>query len=348
MFDAGKHMSPSSALPLESRLDDTSGMRTRLVLLSALLVFTISAPAAEVVRAGRWEFHNSFWMALHQTLMRDASARSARDVSALTPEELATWNAAVAVYRRNAGRGSITFAEPMMALQNDLTQVADDAVAPRLRGPLADAVRSVARVYRARWWPADHVANRFFIGYTAAMVGDAGEEIASAHEAVYRERFPGTIRVDVTPYAVPFGAYTHTLAEGGLTLTIASREEGNRGLTALEVVLHESSHGPVGPGWGTLGTAIQNVSKQKGVEPPRDLWHAILFATTSELTKRSLATRGVTDYVPMSADLLTRAWPQYRKPIETHWVPYLEGKGTLEEAVQRVIDATLERSDAKP
>lgn len=315
-------------------------MKHRFALLSTLLLFAVSSPAAEVVRAGRWEFHNSFWMGLHQTLMHDASAKSPRDVSGLTAAELATWNAAVAVYREHAGRGSITFAEPMVALQNALTQVADDAVAPAIQGPLADSIRRAAPVYRARWWPADHAANRFFIGYTAAMVADAGEEIATAHEAVYRERFPGTIRVDVTPFAVPFGAYTHTLHEGGLTLTISSRDGGNDGLTALEIVLHESSHGPVGPRWGTLGTAIQSVSKAKGIEPPRDLWHAILFATTSELTKRALAARGVTGYVPMSADLLTRAWPQYRTPIETHWYPYLEGRGTLEAAVEKVVSAT--------
>jgi hypothetical protein len=322
-------------------------MRYRLVLLLTLLFCAVNAPAAEVVRAGRWEFHSSFWMGLHQTLMRDASVKSARDLSALTAEELATWNAAVAVYRENAGRGSITFADPMMALQNDLTQIADDAVAPAIDGPVADAMIKAAPVYRARWWAADHAANRFFISYTAAMVSDAGEEIAAAHEAIYRERFPKTIRVDVTPFAVPFGAYTHTLRKGGLTLTISSRDAGNRGLTALEIVLHESSHGPVGPRWGTLGTAIQNVSKKRGIEAPRDLWHAILFATTSELTKRALAARGIPDYVPMSADLLTRAWPQYRAPIETHWSPYLEGTGTLEAAVEKVIAATQEPGDSK-
>ncbi|HET7711627.1 MAG TPA: hypothetical protein VFL80_06830 [Thermoanaerobaculia bacterium] len=314
-------------------------MRRRISLLLMLLL-PLPAAAAEVIRAGRWEFHNSFWMGLHQTLMHDASARKPRDLSTLTPAQLATWNAAVATYKANAGQGSITFAEPMMAVQNALTQAADDAVSVPVAGALGDALRQAAPAYRAHWWPADHAANRFFIGYTSAMVRDAGEELAAAHEAVYGERLPKTIRVDITPFAIPFGAYTHTLADGGLTVTISSREQGNHGLTGLETVLHESSHGLVGPRWGSLGTAIQKISKARGIAPPRDLWHAILFATTSELTRRALAARGASGYIPMSEDLLTRAWPQYRKAIETHWYPYLTGRGTLEAAVESVIAAT--------
>lgn len=47
----------------------------------------------------------------------------------------------------------------------------------------------------------------------------------------------------------------------------------------------------------------------------------------------------MTEYTPSSVDLLTRAWPQYREPIEKHWIPYLDGKGTLEETVNRVVAA---------
>jgi hypothetical protein len=41
----------------------------------------------------------------------------------------------------------------------------------------------------------------------------------------------------------------------------------------------------------------------------------------------------------MADDLLTRAWPQHREPIETFWYPYLDGNGTLENAVANVVRA---------
>jgi hypothetical protein len=308
--------------------------------LAFLLFATTFAHGAEVTRAGRWELHNSFWMNLHQTLMRDAAARTPRELSALPKEHRDAWTAAVNAYAEAWGRkGSITFAQVMMDTQTELAQIADDAVNPPMSGALAAALRGAAPVYRAHWWPADDAANCFFLGYAAAMLRDAGDEVARGHEQAYRTPFPKSVRVDVTAHAVPFGAYTHTLRHVGPAVTISSRASGNQGHRALEMILHESSHSIVFPDYGTLSEAIAAASKRRGIDPPRDLWHAILFATTSELARRALAARGVTDYVPTSIDLLTRAWPTYRVPIETHWMPYLSGKGTLEEAADGVVGA---------
>ena len=301
-------------------------------------MMTTYAGAAEVTRAGRWELHSSFWMNLHQTLMHDASSRQARDFSALSQGERTAWDGAVAVYREAAGRGSITFAQPMRELQNALTHVADDAAKITISGPLADALRRAAPVYRAHWWIADDMANRFHLGYAASMLRDAGEEIARAHETVYGEKFPQSIRVDAAPYAGQFGAYSHPL-DDGFVVTFASRDAGNHGLAALELLLHESSHSVASPREGRLADAIASASKKHGIEPPRDLWHAVLFATTSELTRRALAARGSNEYAGFDHDLLTRAWPKYREPIEQFWRPYLSGRGTLEEAIEKIVAA---------
>jgi hypothetical protein len=228
----------------------------------------------------------------------------------------------------------------MMELQNQLTQVADDATKPGITGPLALAIRQAAPIYRSHWWADDDRVNGFWRSYAAAMLRDAGEELVRAHEAVYRERFSEAIRVDIAPYAGTFGAYSHPLPDG-FVVTIASRVAGNHGLAALEMVLHESSHSVVSPREGSVSRALIASSRKAGIEPPRDLWHAILFATTSELTRRSLARRGATGYLGFDRDLLTRAWPQYREPIEKYWLPYVSGSGTLEEAIDKIVSAGL-------
>lgn len=310
-------------------------MVTRFVFL---LLMATGAQGAEVSRAARWELHNSFWMNLHQTLMHDAAAKTARDTGALSAEQRSAWESAVAAYRETGGSGNLTFARPMVVAQDELTQLADDAVnGGLLRGPLAEALRQAAPVYRAHWWTSDQAANRFYIAYAAAMLRDAGEELALAHEVVYREKMPPSIRVDVAAHAGAFGAYSHWLRNGGFTVTVSSRDSGNHGVAALEIVLHESSHAMVSPRQGTVAKAIADASAAAGIEPPRDLWHAILFATSSELTKRALRARGVDEYVPFSEDLLTRAWPQYRRGIESFWYPYLSGEGTLEQAVANMV-----------
>jgi hypothetical protein len=309
----------------------------RLAIAFLLMSCSVPLAAAEVVRAAPWELHSSFWMSLHQTLIADAMRQAPRELPELSAVERAAWNESVATYRTAGGQGDMTFARPMVITNDGLTQVADDATDPSIDAPLADALKRAAPVYRAHWWAADDKASRFFIGYAAAMLRDAGPELVRAHEVVYRTPWPARILVYVSPEAGPYGAYTMTGRAGGVITTMSCRDPGYQGLRALEMILHESSHAVVSPGRGTVGAAIAAAAKQRGIDPPRDLWHAILFATSSELTRRLLVERGVSNFVPSSEDLFTRAWPKYRQPVEKYWYAYLNGEGTLEEAIARIV-----------
>jgi hypothetical protein len=294
---------------------------------------------AEVVVAGRWELHSSFWMSLHQRLIEEAMRPEPRAAGELSAEEQLAWNEAVAAYRAAGGPGDMTFARPMAITTDALTQVADDAQEPLIGAPLADALLRAAPVYRARWWAGDDAASRFFVAYAAGMLRELGETLVRRHEAAYREAWPARVRVYATPAAGPYGAYTMQGLSGGVITTMSCREEGYQGLRALEMLLHESSHAVVGPRNGTVAAAIAAAARTHGTDVPRDLWHAILFATSSELTRQALAERGIAGFVPSSVDLFARAWPRFREPVEQHWHAYLDGRGTLEEAIERIVAA---------
>jgi hypothetical protein len=309
----------------------------RAFAMSLLFACALTSSASEVVRVSPWELHSSFWMSLHQTLLDDAMRPTPRVLTELTAGERTAWDEAVAAYRTAGGNGDMTFARPMIITNDGLTQVADDATEPVIDAPLADALKRAAPVYRRHWWTADDKANRFFIAYAAAMLRDAGMELVRSHETVYRTAWPQRILVYIAPYGGPYGAYTMTGRAGGVITTMSCRDAGYQGLRALEMLLHESSHAVVGPMNGTVAAAISAAAKKRGISPPHDLWHAILFATSGELTRRLLAERGVTAFVPSSDDLFTRAWPRFRKPIEKYWFAYLDGQGTLEEAVDKIV-----------
>ena len=269
--------------------------------------------------------------------MHCATTKSGCDTASLTPEERTVWNAAVDTYR-TTGSGSITFRAPMRITHDVLTEVRDDEAEPKLRPPLGRSLVDAAPIYRRHFWPADDMANRFWIGYAAAMVRDAGDELAREHARIYGMPWPKAVRVDAAPYAVPFGAYTMMGELAGVHATVATRGSGNAGLTALEVVFHEASHALVSPLNGTVATAIKKHSDRLGIEPPRDLWHAILFTTTGELTRRALQKRGIPDYTPNSEELFTRAWPQYREPIMRHWIAYMDGRISFDEAISKIVE----------
>jgi hypothetical protein len=191
-----------------------------------------------------------------------------RDNTTLSAAEQTAWDEAVAAYRTAAGRGDITQATPMVITNDGLSQVADDAMAPIIDAPLADALKRAAPVYRAHWWAADDKANQFFIGYAAAMLRDAGADLVRAHEAAYHMPWPQRVLVYVAPFGGPFGGYTMTGRAAGAITTMSSRDPGNQGLHALEMLLHESSHAVVNPNRGTIAAAIAAAGKKSGVEAP--------------------------------------------------------------------------------
>ncbi len=315
-----------------------SGAKRKVLPLLLLSSLPLTATASEVVRVASWEFHSSFWMSLHQKLLEDAARDKPRDTSSWTAEDRAAWDASVADYRKAGGHDDPSFSNPMVITTDGLTQVTDDATEPAIDAPLADALKRAAPVYRKHDWSDDDAANRFFISYASAMVRESGAELIKKHEAVYHVTWPERVLVYVTPYGGPFGAYTLTGRAGGVITTMSSRDAGYQGLRALEMLLHESSHAVVGPSRGTVADAIAAAGKKHGVTPPRDLWHAILFATSGELTRRHLALRGTARYVPSSDDLFTRVWPKYRGPIEKYWIAYIDGQGTLESAIEHVVE----------
>ena len=310
----------------------------RRMALAGLLFGPLAASATEVT-VHRWHLHSSFLMCLHQVLMSDAARSGPREMPELTPDERAAWLESVEAYRAAGGSGDPSFTRPMALTTDALVQVADDSMEPPADAPLGEALRRAAPIYRRHAWEADDRANKFFIAYASAMLREAGEDLVRRHEAVYRTDWPERVFVYVTPVAGRFGAYTLTRLSSGVVTTMACRDEGYQGFRALEMLLHESSHAIVDPNTGTVAEAIKAAAKLHGVALPRNLWHAILFATSSELTRRELAARGVTTFTPSADDLLTRVWPEHREPIERFWIPYLEGQGTLEEAIDRIVAA---------
>jgi hypothetical protein len=318
---------------------------TRTAIAVTLLLLSAHLRAAEVTRAGPYTFHSSFWINLHETLMHHAMARRAPDLTALPANDAEAWRATVDVYRKNKSGWNINFDRPMAITHDVLTQFGDEVAAPTLREPLGPALLQAAPIYRRHFWPADDRANRFWIGYAAAMIRDAGEDLARAHAKAYGVPWPESVRVDAAAHAGPFGAYTMMGQLAGVHETVSSRAAGNAGLSALEVVFHEASHALVAPAQGRVAEAIKKHADRLGIEPPPDLWHAIIFATSSELTRRALRERGADGYTPMVYDLYARAWPHYREPIEKYWLGYLDGALSFDEAIGKIVEAAPKAHD---
>ena len=298
-----------------------------VVVLSACSHATAPLPPAS---KPRFDFQSGFWLNLHQRLLRDAAAKPAPSFDELSPWERSVWEAAVDEYRK----------QPFSRLEQvELTHALAwklDTVTPKANAILDP----VATIYRKVWWPADDAANRKWIAETQALLDEYGAELIAGHERVYGVPYPKDPRIDVASYGGIFGAYTSVTDDWTPHVVVSSVHPFYQGHPALEQVVHEVSHAIVHPTHGVVAEALQSHARRLGLEqPPRDLWHAILFYNTGELTRRALAKRGI-DYVPIgyAVKVYDRGFTAYLKPIETWWPRVIDGTMSMEEAIGRIME----------
>ena len=295
---------------------------------------TASKPVAEVANV---RFESDPLVNLHHVLYAAAWVRRPDRTRSLagelpaplearmTGEERAAWDAAVDYYDKHMASRDLLFARGMEELKGALVagNLGSDAVGPELRAVLESAMP----VYRRYFWPDHDRANRAWIAATRDRMTRIAPEVIARLEKLYGVKwFTSPVRADVVWVANAQGAYTTDGPPPHATISIETT-----GWASAEIVFHEFSHVLVLPLERRLADALGD-----RIRNHRVLWHAVQFYLTSAAVQEVLKARGIT-YTPFSADLLTRAWPQYRQVIETNWGPYVQGRIGMDEAIAGTV-----------
>ncbi len=388
-------------------------IRTLPILLALVLSTPFAATAQQSSSAYGplpvFEFHSGFWINLHHMLYYEAKQRGTpspapqkgspspqiklktmKDAApALSPAERLVWDSSVDYYAANYANKDLLFNNDLILLKNQLDDFEDcdelsgtrkktcDAGLPP---KLTHALEAAAPVYRAHLWPDQDRANRRWVARVAPLVEEQGVGISQRLADIYQTRWPKEkIRVDVSSYANPSGAYT-TLDP--LRVTISSADPRNQGDEAFEVLFHEASHGIAEP----VQSAITRECRQRDKAIPRDLWHALIFYTTGEVIAPLLTPAdappqdkqdqpdkedAVKPNVPIQPDiapeptltlkpnlnrppssrketyipyairegLYERGWKDYLQLLTRFWQPYLDNKSTFDDAIARMVSA---------
>ena len=322
-----------------------------------------------------FEFHSGFWVNLHQFLYYQArireptpEARAAAGKSpapvlkqtpiALTPAEQKTWDEAVAYYRKNYAGADPQLNLDLILLKNQLGDFEDcgellgrkkktcDAGLP---GNIGIILEAAAPIYRSHWWVDQDRANRRWVARVAPLVREQGVGVSQKLAELYQSTWPkAKIRVEVCAFANAAGAFT-TLDP--LRVTIASTDPRNQGPEAFAVLFDEASHGIAFP----VEDAISRECRQREKPIPRNLWHALILYTTSEVlrpvmqeapadgppsdamtapkTKGSLLPPGVPE------KFAQRGWQEYLRLLAVYWQPYMDGKVNFEDAIAHLVSA---------
>lgn len=330
-----------------------------------------------------FEFHSGFWVNLHHFLYHEARVRQDAKSAAgagtktgptlrqssdaaitLTPAEQKTWDQAIAYYSANYVNKDMQVNIDLILLKNQLGDFEDcnELLGKRrkscdagLPGNIGVILEAVAPIYRAHWWVDHDRTNRRWVLRVAPLVREQGVGLSEHLAAIYQARWPKEkIRVDVSAYANQSGAYTSL---DPLRVTIASTDSRNQGSQALEVLFLEASHDIAQP----VESAISRECKQREKPIPRDLWHALLLYTTSEVIRPVLEgsvaantnslEAGESGSLPqpkpkfagvtaeMLAEFKQRGWDGYLLLLTMYWQPYLDEHVTFDDAIAHLVSA---------
>lgn len=318
----------------------------------AMLLLTLAAAAPAThgpasADVGRYHLQSNRWVNLHQRLMHEALFGTPPP-EGLTADEGASWRAAVESYRGWIGKRSAIEDAELIQVNGTLSRTSGRKPPDGLPQAARAALGAAMPLYERAQWPKDDTANRFWIAVAVPLLQSAADELIAEHEDAYGVPFPKSILVDVSGLAGEFGGYT-TGDGKAVHSTISSTDPAYQGFLALEMLFHEPSHGIVDMNSGAIGADLARVSKALGRRPPYNLWHALLFDTSGELTRRVLAERGVAEYKPfITLGMFDRQFKGMQEPFETYWRAYLDHKMERDEALRQIVLATSKAPADKP
>lgn len=304
-----------------------------------------------VATSDRFELHSDPWVNLHHFLYQwarqDAGLSSGRrkvtvlersSLAGLSDEERTAWLASAGFYRDNVASKGL-FDDDMLQLKGQLMMLGGD---PRARPPdriqgIAAALSTVMPIYRDRWWPQHDRENRGWIERVLAPLRTCEKQYVETTVRVYGAEWPkDRWRVDVSAYANFAAGYT--TYEG--QVVIYSTDAGNQGLYALETILHEIQHaGAIG---GSNRPAIARVFGAAGVEPPANLWHALIFATAGEFVRSTVASEQRPEYTPYwirEGFESLEGWGYLVPAVRQYWLPVVRGETSREDGLAALARA---------
>lgn len=296
--------------------------------------------AARVASTERFAFHSDFWFNLHDFLhwraQRNGPAEAGADCIAGLPEtERAGWERADAHYREHTEGRDARTDELLRSIRFDITGLPTDEPVHTERAGIYELLEGAAPAYRACFWREHDARNRKWIDNAVTLLRE--HEAAAVHrlEQVYRDPWPEHVPVDIVGYSNWAGANT---TGRPLHILMSATDADIGGPSSLEMILHEASHGVLGPGFGTVTEALDAALREHGLRATRDHWHAVLFYTAGSIARDLLRSGGYPDY-ELYMKRGRGVYGQLLPALEAHWAPYLEGEIDLATAAERYAEA---------
>ncbi len=337
----------------------TMSYQFRELVCLALIALSIGAQTASVVWARTPDkpqrnifiFHtDEFWLNLHHFLYvlgraenketdaaREAVSGAAVDqeggLKKLNAKEQEIWREAVASYAAGVSKRDIVFDSPMPAVTTALARARDSKtlIGAEIDSETALVLQRAAPIYRKAWWKKHHEANQRWQKAMEALLKIHGANVLAFITNAYKLPWPAAgFPVHVTAYSNWAGAYSTT----GNLLVLASQSPSLQELYGLETIFHEGMHQ-----WDEqIFAALREQAIKQNKFFPRGVSHSLIFFTAGEAVRRA-----VPGHVPYAEKfgVWQRGMGPFRAALEELWKPYLDGRGTRDEAFAALVTKTV-------
>ncbi|MBV9263299.1 MAG: hypothetical protein JO324_03185 [Candidatus Eremiobacteraeota bacterium] len=342
--------------------------RATFAASSVAAAAAVMVPRSIAANAGEpsFRFRSGFWQNLHHTLYYQAqvletvygsgSKRLApidqaafTDLQQITASDQESWYRALRTYRDRYASLSFVFDDTLMNADNEISGDEATPLSMTLPAAMLGALETAAPAYRKSLWERHDASNRAFIASLGKLVAANGCFLSRQLRSIYKTPWLAQpYVVDVVPYAQWEGSYSNNAA-GFVHIVMSVQDPSESGMGGLDVLFHEASHSIADPDKGTIGAAIVAEAARLNRPAPDQFWHAVIMYTPGKLVEE-LAARSGMQYtmVWMQPGLLGRAWSRYYQALETHWLPYMRGTGTLEAAIARCVDDITATPPTRP
>lgn len=292
---------------------------------------------------------DEFWLNLHhflyvlaraqnkerdaaRTAVAGAAADQEQGLAKLKPAEQAAWREAVTAYARGLAKKDMVFDEPLPSITGALAKAGDSRT---LKGTSIDpavssALEHAAPIYRKAWWPQHRAANLAWERMIREPLKNHGEEILSFITNSYGMQWPAAgYPVHMSAYANWAGAYSIV----GNVLVVSSLAPDLKDDYGLETICHEGMHQ-----WDEgVDAALSAAAKRANKRVPGGLSHAMVFYTAGEAVRRAIP-----GHVPYAEKygIWNRGLASFKTPLDEIWKPYLDRKGTRDDALTALLART--------
>jgi hypothetical protein len=322
-----------------------------------MLAMTMANPRAQTAPTSYFEFTtNDFWLNLHHYLYVLGRAHSGlpdatepavasapddekRGLALLSDDERQVWSAVVDSYAKGLSQQPSMFQNPLATMTISLGKTGDVPSFPVSTWKTSDreTLERAAPLYRKAWWPRHREMNARYIAELQRTIDRDGHAIAEFLSRVYQLEWPNRpYPTHVVAYAIWQGAFSYT---GRLMILSSNSYPQNEKCYPLESVFHESMHQ-----WDDrVGALLRTQAAARGVSVPQDLSHALIFYTIGDAVRRVHP-----EHVPVvdALEIWEKPLSGARVPakrlqpiLQEIWKPYLDGRGTRDEALGSLVAA---------